>query len=111
MGANQSNEKYGKKSGKSGRGSVKNANRLAAFAGVSGKGSADWGSCSPERLQAVVVEITGMGGAITFGLSRDEGAHMLTLLLDDNRETMWFNGAADLDMELLTVYETLVGMH
>ncbi len=96
--------------GLSKRGSVKNASRLDAFAKQSGKGSADWGGCTPERLQAVVTEITSMGGAVTFGLSRDGGAHMLTLLLDEKRETLWFNGNSDLDEELQAAYETLVGM-
>lgn len=111
MGAMQNNGNVGTKSGKSGRGSVKNASRLDAFSAQSGKGSADWGTCRAERLLAVVVEITGMGGAVTVGLSRDQGAHSLTLLLDNTRETLWFNGNADLDEELLGVYETLVGMH
>ncbi len=111
MGAMQNNGTTRTNSGLSARGSVKNASRLDAFAERSGKGSADWGTCSPERLLAVVVEITGMGGAVTIGLSRDLGAHSLTLLLDKSRSTMWFNGNADLDEELQAVYETLVGMH
>lgn len=110
MGAMQNNGKTREKSGQSGRGSVKNSSRLDAFAAQSGKGSADWGTCTPERLQAVVEQITGMGGAITVGLSRDQGAHFLTLLLDDTKSTLWFNGNADLDEELQAVYETLVGM-
>lgn len=100
------NEKTGTKR----RGSVNNAKRLDAFKGRGGKGHADWGSCNPERLQAVVVAITGMGGAITIGLSRDEGAHSLTLLLDGGRETLWFNGNADLDAELLDVLGVLEAM-
>jgi len=103
----QNDEKKGGKSGNAGRGSVKNAARLDAFAGRSAKGQADWGACNPERLQAVIVGITGLGGAVTFNLSRDQGAHGLTLLLDDQRQTLWFNGDADLDEELLSVAATL----
>lgn len=110
MGVHHNDGRKSTKSGGSGRGSVKNKSRLEAFGKQSGQGSADWGTCSPERLQVVVVEITGMGGAITLGLSRDEGAHMLTLLLDDGKTTLWFNGNSDLDEELQAVYETLVGM-
>ncbi len=95
------------KKGKEARGSVRNTDRLAAFAGRSGKGEADWGGCDPSRLQAVLVGITKLGGAATFGLSRDLGAHSLTLLLDDNRTTLWFNGKADLDEELEGVIATL----
>jgi hypothetical protein len=91
----------------SARGSVRNTDRLAAFASGGGKGSADWGTCDPARLQAVVVGITAVGGAITFGLSRDLGAHSVTLLLDGNRTTLWFNGNADLSAELEGVADTL----
>jgi hypothetical protein len=111
MGAMQNHGRNPKKSSKSGRGSVKNTSRLDAFAQQSGKGSADWGTVDARWLQAVVVEITGMGGAVTIGLSRDEGAHSLTLLLDGTRETLWFNGNADLTEELKAVHATLEGMH
>lgn len=99
MGAYQNNENAGKKKGHS-RGSVRNDSRLDSFTRGRKKGSADWGGCDPERIQAAVVAITRLGGAITFGLSRDEGAHSLTLMLDDSRATLWFNGDADLDEEL-----------
>ncbi len=110
MGAMQNNGKQATKQGKSGRGSVKNAARLDAFAARAGHGSADWGACDPARLQDIVVAITRMGGAVTIGLSRDGGAHSLTLLLDGRRVTTWFNGAADLDQELLDVLGTLDAM-
>lgn len=89
------------------RGSVRNGDRLSAFTGGKESGSADWGACDPKWLQAVVVAITSLGGAITFGLSRDQGAHSLTLMLDDSRQTMWYNGAANLDEELASVKATL----
>lgn len=109
MGAYQNNVQ--KVDGKEkGRGSVRNKDRLSAFAEGTKSGAADWGGCHPELLQAVVVGITGMGGAVTFGLSRDQGAHSLTLLLDDNRKTLWFNGSADLDEELRAVAATLDAM-
>lgn len=89
------------------RGSVNNRKRLAAFAKRRSKGDADWGSCDSERLQAVVVRITAMGGAITLSLSRDQGAHGLTLLLDDEKQTLWFNGDADLNEGLDNVLGVL----
>ncbi len=109
MGAYQNNGHDGAKKG-SKRGSVRNDNRLEAFASGSRKGSAEWTGCSSERLQGVIEQITSLGGAITFGLSRDGGAHMLTLLLDDNKKTLWFNGDADLDDELDAVAATLAAM-
>lgn len=96
--------------GKSGRGSVKNTARLDAFAERVGQGEAEWDTCDAERLKAVVCEITRMGGAVTIGLSRDQGAHSLTLLLDGERQTLWFNGNADLNGELDTVLGVLGSM-
>lgn len=106
MGAYQNNATNSKKKGKS-RGSVRNDNRLAAFARGGVAGGGDWGGCDPVRLQAVVVGITKLGGAVTFGMSRDQGAHSITLLLDESRQTLWFNGDAVLDDELDLVVGTL----
>lgn len=106
MGAYQNNDIQAAKKKKT-RGKVRNSDRLAAFAGKNGDGSADWGGCDPARIQGVITGITLLGGAVTFGLSRDLGAHSLTLLLDDNRQTLWFNGSADLDAELDSVKATL----
>ena len=89
------------------RGSTNNMSRLEAFAKASPSSGADWGGCTAVKIQAVVVAITELGGAVTIGLSRDMGAHSLTLLLDGSRETLWFNGNADLDEELDTVLATL----
>jgi len=110
MGAMQNQGRSGKNNGKSTRGSVKNAARLDAFQGRSGSGSGDWGACDPARLQAVVVLITGLGGAVTLGLSKNQGAHSLTLLLDGERQTLWFNGDADLNACLDEVTATLDAM-
>lgn len=96
--------------GGSKRGSVNNAGRLAAFADSRGKGDFDWGACDPRWLQDVVVLITSMGGAITIGRSRDGGAGSVTLLLDGDRQTLWFNGDADLNGELERVRAVLETM-
>jgi len=109
MGANQNNGKAGGTKKRT-RGSVRNTDRLAAFAASSPASGADWGGCDPARLQAVVVAITSMGGAVTFGLSRDLGAHSLTLMLDGTRKTLWLNGDADLDERLDEAIATLDAM-
>lgn len=109
MGAMQNNPDPTKKKSK-GRGSVRNGDRLDVFAQQSTSGGADWGGCNSELLQAVVVGITALGGAVTFGLSRDLGAHSLTLMLDGTRKTLWFNGDAELDDELQAVDATLDSM-
>lgn len=109
MSGTSSNEKYGKQKKKS-RGSVRNSDRLEAFAQASAEGDADWGACDAGALQAVVVGITALGGAVTFGLSRDQGAYSLSLMLDGYRKTLWFNGGADLNDELAHVGQTLGDM-
>lgn len=94
-----------------GRGSTNNQKRLDAFAQRTRQaGTADWGSAMPEHIAAVVIAATKVGGAVTFGLSRDGGAYMLTLLLDGERATLWFNGDADLEVELGEVYAKLEAM-
>jgi len=106
MGAYQNNTQ-GNGKGKGRRGSVRNQDRLEAFARPQPEGGGDWGSCNPELMQSVVVGITEMSGAVIFGLSKNQGAHTLTLLLDERKQTMYFNGDADLDTELQGVIDIL----
>lgn len=98
---------------KGSRGSTKNSARLAGLGGSQGTGGkrADWGDAHPDNLCAVVLGVTRLGGLVSFGLSRDKGAHSLTIMLDGERAQMWFNGDADLDAELekVVVYlDTLI---
>lgn len=92
---------------KNGRGSVNNQNRLAAFANATGKGAADWGNADPRWVLAVITAISLKGGAVTFSLSRDGGAYGLRLMLDNDHQQLWFNGDAQLDLELERVVATL----
>lgn len=92
------------------RGSVRNDRRLEALAQRRTTASADWLGCDAGRLQAIVHKITVLGGAVTFGTSRDGGAYSVSLMLDGDRETLWFNGDADIDDELAAVAETLDAM-
>lgn len=99
-------EKKASKSTK--RGSVDNAGRLKALLNKSGQqnGKADWSSADPRWIAGVVHVITRVGGAVSFGYSRDGGAYSLSIMLDGDRETLWFNGGADIDTELEAVYAT-----
>jgi len=109
MGAMQNNGAT-RTSSKKSRGSVRNDDRLEAFSRANTSSGADWGACDPKWVQAVVVNITRLGGAVTFGMSRDMGAHSLTLMLDGTRKALWFNGDAELSEELETVAATLDAM-
>jgi len=90
------------------RGSVANASRLAGLTPNAGKGgTADWGTAKPDWLAGVISAATLAGCNITFSLSRDGGAHGLQLYSDGERVQIWFNGDADLDLELEKVYAYL----
>lgn len=104
------NQIHEKRTTRGKRGSVDNTRRLEAFGNRKPGVGADWGGCDSERMQGVVMRITELGGAIIFGLSRDGGAHSITLMLDGERETLWFNGDADLDVELGEVSAKLDAM-
>jgi hypothetical protein len=109
MGAYQNNGNQGGSRSKK-RGTTKNKDRLEAFASASPTSGGDWASCDEKWLADVVVKITAMGGAVTFGLSRDMGAHSLTLMLDGERQTMWYNGDEDLTAALEAVSAKLEAM-
>lgn len=110
--ADEANERRGSRAGngRGSRGSTRNSARLASLQRKPQGAKADWGGCAPERLQGVVVAIGRMGGAATFGYSRDGGAYGLTLYLDGEREQLWFNGDADLDEELQLVIDHLTAL-
>ncbi len=92
------------------RGSVRNDKRLEALFQRRTATKADWLGCDPGRLQAVVHGITALGGAVTFGTSMDGGAYSVSLMLEGDRKTLWFNGEAELDDELQAIVETLEQM-
>jgi len=97
-----------KKRSKGKRGSVDNAGRLKKLLTGSGQqtGKADWSAADPRWLAGVVHVVTRLGGAVSFGYSRDGGAYSVSIMLDGDRETLWFNGGADIDAELEGVYAT-----
>jgi hypothetical protein len=94
-----------------GRGSVNNSSRLAAFGSAEEKrvGGADWGRCDPRWIAAVVVAAASNGMEVAFSYSKDGGAHGLSLYdySSGERVRLWFNGDAELDMEMQAVYEKL----
>jgi len=92
------------------RGSVNNSKRLHSFASARRTADADWAGATPDLLAAVVVNISLLGGAATFGLARDGGAHMLTLMLGKERETLWYNADIDLDEALREVLGMIEAM-
>jgi hypothetical protein len=109
MGSSAQDLKAIRKTGKNGkRGSVNNANRLAGLQPEGPRtGAADWGSARPEWIAAVVAAATLRGLIVSFKLSRDGGAHGLELYDNGESVRLWFNGDADLDIELEKVFAFL----
>lgn len=89
-----------KRGSKSKRGSVDNAGRLGKLFHNKHSGAVDWANAAPEALLAIVCAVTSRGGACSFGTSRDGGAYSITIMMGGERETLWFNGGADLNMEI-----------
>jgi hypothetical protein len=93
------------------RGSTDNSGRLAGLRPeATPQGNADWGAADPRWVAAVVAAATLRGCILSFSLSRDGGAHGLSLYTDGERVQLWFNGDADLDVELEKVFEYLESM-
>lgn len=98
----QLNERDAKR-GRKRRGSVDNEGRLRNLFRSQHGGQADWANASPQMVLALICLVTARGGALSFGTSRDGGAYSLTIMMGGERETLWFNGGADLDAELENV--------
>jgi hypothetical protein len=91
----------GKKSGKS---------RLSIIRNVkdSENGNvADWGAVSGKVLVDLVQVVSGAGGAVRFGYTRDGGAYSVGVYLDDDRETFYFKPADDIDDAIAQLTEML----
>lgn len=58
---------------------------------------ADWSTANPLTLQALIANVTGRGGAVRFGYSRDGGAYSLGILGDGDPYTEWIRPTEDLD--------------
>lgn len=106
MGAMQNNLKIpGGNNSK--RGKTKNLDRLKALTKGPAGGAATWRMADPKLVHAVIVAIADMGGAVLFGHSMDGGSYSMSLYLNKDKTTIWFNGDAELDEELQVVIDEL----
>lgn len=101
---------YGKgkevKRKRSGEGS--DGGRLSVFGGSDKAGVRIlWDEATPEAISALVCAVSSIGGAILFGGSRDQGALLVTLHLDDERKNIWIAGGAEVDTELYKIFQKL----
>lgn len=69
-------------------------------AGTGKANVADYGDIDPDGIVKIVLEITRRGGAVSFGMSRDRGAFNVTLMLDDQRKTVWIGVTEDAEAKI-----------
>lgn len=70
----------------------------------------DWAEVDSRHIAWVVVNASAIGGAVTFGKSRDGGALMVTLLLDGDRKTWWISPRDDAVETLTFIAEVLAAL-
>lgn len=101
-----------KKKSKGSAGRTPVASRLASFGGgVKPTTRADWGDVHPELLSRVIMACTRLGGAISFGTSRDAGVFNLTLFLDGDRRTIWLQPSDNVEEEVAEIAKALEDMN
>lgn len=69
--------------------------------------SFDWGSCDSGRLLGLIEFVTGRGGAIRFGYSRDGKAGSLGIYFGDSRDTLWLRPSEDPEVTFRRIEEVL----
>lgn len=91
------NERRGQKS----RGAPNVARRLEGLgSGTRESGPAEWRAADPQLVLAVVVETTRLGGMVSFSLTRDAGAYVVTVMLDGDRRPVYISASEDVNAEL-----------
>lgn len=66
-----------------------------------------WDDVDPRYIAWLVTVATRIGGAVTFGRSRDGGALMVTVLLDGERSTTWIAPRDDVVAKITYIAEVL----
>lgn len=96
------------------RGSAKRNGRTENGNGVLGKAfggdtpsERGWDETDPRFLQWVLVAMGHLGGAVTFGRSRDRQALSVTLLLEGERTSVWIAPSQEVEAELQKIAERL----
>lgn len=67
----------------------------------------DWGTVTPKVLIDLVQVVSGLGGAVRLGYTRDGGAYSVGIYLDDDRETFYCRPSDDLDDFITRLTELL----
>lgn len=83
------------------------SSRLADAFGVGAATTMEWDDVDPRYVAWVVTNVTRKGGAVTFGRSRDQGALMVTILFEGDRQTKWISPRDDAEVVLQTIAEVM----
>lgn len=68
--------------------------------------SFDWGSVDANRLSRLIALVTGRGGAIRFGYSRDGNAGSIGVYYAEDRDTVYIRPNGDLEETLSLIEST-----
>jgi hypothetical protein len=67
---------------------------------------ADWESLNSTDVLKLIALVTGHGGSITFGYTRDGGAYYLSYFIDGQAEKEYFRPTEDVDKLILIEIES-----
>lgn len=67
---------------------------------------ADWESLNPTDVLKLIATVTGHGGTVTFGYTRDGGAYYLSYFIDGQAEKEYFRPTEDVDKLILIEIES-----
>lgn len=66
-----------------------------------------WGEVDPSGIVALTGTVSALGGAVTFGGSRDQGALQITIYLDGERSTQWASSVDEAESLIAVIWEKL----
>lgn len=94
-----------------GRGAANIARSLDGLGqGKVSTGDADWNAANPVWVLGIVVEATRLGGLVSFSLTRDAGAFVVTVMLDGDRRPVYISSSEDLNAELEKILHFLAAV-
>ncbi len=62
--------------------------------------SADWGDCDESDILQLIAVVTGLGGTITFGYTRDGGAYYLSYFMDGEALKVFIRPTEDVELAI-----------
>lgn len=90
-------------------GKTKQGGRLSATFGGGDKGQSmvHWGEVDPSGIVALTSTVSALGGAVTFGGSRDQSALQISVFLDGEKVVRWCDNSSAAEDALSELWEAL----